>query len=570
MTYYIPTSTASTTIDVNMVAGDAVYVAPDVVLTDTTPGYYGIYDTGWGDAEIDGSVAASAALSFNGTSGEQTDITIGTTGSINGIANYSAVAVYSGTYSIANSGHVSADGNGFDLRCPGTLVNYGTIEAADTAVDSSAASTADVYVYNYGAIQSGGSDGIYVGSSTAYVWNFGTVTGAESYSAVDGNTGTFDNSGTVAGGVYFAGAAASIYNSGVIYGYSAYDTVTMFGTSSSFTNSATGVLQGEVYFNAANSSLDNAGTINGGVDFQAGADTVVNSGVINGSVSLQGGEIDSTLGSIDGSIAIGNDGGVAIGGQTGGSIVGGGAGNDVFYANPTQTAAIDAAQTTLEGGAGDNWLYGDGAFTTFMSGDNSAGTYNQIFGGQSEMADVSGYANNTVSYANLSSAYKSVYVNLLDGDAYMCSIADANGAPTADYTFEDYLKNVPNVIGSSGSDVIICDDGVDTITHGDGAGDIFYAGAGAGSQDTFVYTAMDESPLSNHDIIEGFKVGIDKLNFSQLDLPIADFLLSYGGAGSNTVYVEENPSTGFHSATDMIISIQASTSTALSYKDIIT
>jgi hypothetical protein len=125
------------------------------------------------------------------------------------------------------------------------------------------------------------------------------------------------------------------------------------------------------------------------------------------------------------------------------------------------------------------------------------------------------------------------------------------------------------VIGSSGSDLIICDDGVDTITHGSGAGDVMYAGAGAGSQDTFVYTPTSESPLSNHDIIEGFKVGIDKLNFTQLDMPIADFLLSYGGSGSNTVYVEQNPSTGFNSATDMIISVQASTHTALTYKDII-
>jgi hypothetical protein len=69
----------------------------------------------WGEAEIDGSVAASATLSFNGASGEQTDITIGATGSVNGIANYSAVFVGNGTYSIANSAHVSADGVGFDL-----------------------------------------------------------------------------------------------------------------------------------------------------------------------------------------------------------------------------------------------------------------------------------------------------------------------------------------------------------------------------------------------------------------------------------------------------------------------
>jgi len=44
MTFYIPTSTASTTIDVDMAAGDSVYVAPNVVLTDSTPGYYAIYD----------------------------------------------------------------------------------------------------------------------------------------------------------------------------------------------------------------------------------------------------------------------------------------------------------------------------------------------------------------------------------------------------------------------------------------------------------------------------------------------------------------------------------------------
>ena len=33
----------------------------------------------------------------------------------------------------------------------------------------------------------------------------------------------------------------------------------------------------------------------------------------------------------------------------------------------------------------------------------------------------------------------------------MCTIAKASGAPKADLVFEDYLKNVPNVVGSSGS-----------------------------------------------------------------------------------------------------------------------
>ena len=97
----------------------------------------------------------------------------------------------------------------------------------------------------------------------------------------------------------------------------------MFGTGSSFTNSATGVVQGDVYFNAANASMDNAGAINGEVTFGAGADTMVNSGAINGSVSLLGGYIDSTLGSIDDSISIGSDGGYVIAGRTGGSVFGG-------------------------------------------------------------------------------------------------------------------------------------------------------------------------------------------------------------------------------------------------------
>jgi hypothetical protein len=323
-------------------------------------------------------------------------------------------------------------------------------------------------------------------------------------------------------------------------------------------------------------TLINDGSIVGGYlaftgDSNNDHQQIVNNGSIMGGVQLGDGSnllFDSTNGTVDGTISTAGGSDVVIAGQTGGSVDGG-SGADVLYANPTRTAANNAAQTTLDGGKGDNWLYGDGAFTTFDSGDNSAGTYNQIFGGQSEMADVAGYANNSVSYAGMSSAYKSAYIDLLHGDAYMCTIGEANGAPSSDFVFEDYLQNVPNVIGSSGSDVIICDDGVDRITHGSGSGDILYAGTGAGSQDTFVYTSLGESPLSHYDVIEGFKVGIDKLDFSKLDLPIADFFLSSGGGGANTVYVEENPSKGFNSATDMIISIQASTSAALTYKDIV-
>jgi hypothetical protein len=512
MAYYFPSSTTSSSTIVNMSAGDYVYVAPNVDLIGTGGDGEPIYDGSYGTAQIDGALVGAYTVYFNGATGQTTTIDISSTATIAGYGGYTALVAYIGTHYISNSGAISSSqgGDGVALEGPGVFLNYGSITASgDGIVNFDSTATDVASVYNYGSISSG-SYGIddYDGH-IANIYNYGTINGVT--------------------------AAIDIY----------VDTV------------------GHLY---------NYGTLDGAVDLGNGGSYFVNSGSVLGAIGLGGaaGEyVDSTDGSVSGAIVCGGGGDVVIAGQTGGTVLGG-AGNDVLYANPTQTAANNAAKTTLDGGTGNNWLYGDGAYTTFDSGDNSAGTYNQIFGGQSEMAGVSGYTNNTVDYASLSSAYKSVDINLLNGDAYMCSIADANGAPAADLTFEDYLKNVPNVIGSSGSDVIICDDGVDRITHGSGAGDILYAGTGAGSQDTFVYTAINESPLSNHDIIEGFKVGIDKLDFSQLDLPIADFLLSSGGSGSNTVYVEKNPSTGFNSATDMIVSVQASTSAALTYKDIIT
>jgi hypothetical protein len=423
----------------------------------------------------------------------------------------------SGAFDVVNNGQIDVAGfaDGVVNFGAGTWTNYGVIDCAEDAavVDDDSTATDVVTTYNYGTITGGAS----------YVDGFSS-----------GGEQTLVNHGTMNGAIYI--------------GNSNDNAIENFGT------------------------IDGAVTLDGNTSLAYGADdSVSNEGLINGSVSLGNGAgqvFNSTLGSVNGAVTCGSGGDVAIAGQTGGTVIGGG-GNDVLYANPTLAAADNAAKTTLDGGTSDNWLYGDGAYTTFMSGDNAAGTYNQIFGGASQMEGVSGYTNNTLDYASVSSAYKSAYIDLLHGDTYMCTIADANGAPSSDLVFEDYLQNAPNVIGTSGSDVIVCDNGVDRITHGAGAGDVLYAGTGAGSQDTFAYTNLNESPLSKHDIIEGFKVGIDKIDLSALDMPIADVFLSSGGNGSNTIYVEKDPSMGFNSATDMVVSVQASTNTALSYKDII-
>jgi hypothetical protein len=440
-----------------------------------------------------------------------------------------------GSIYVASSGSVTGDSNdGLNLSGEFAVKNFGQIEGVESGITGSGSFS----VVNYGSISanSGSANGIFFQ-----------------------NQGTLYNYGTVADGVYFGASSAAnyLFNSGVIGGSGIYD-------------ESNNTINTDYYYNAGsiegypeNSSFYGASG-SAPVDFW-------NLGSMYGAVDLGSGtnNFNSTQGYVYGGISAGSGNSVIIGPINGGAVDGG-SGNDVLYANPTQAAANDAAQTTLDGRTGNNWLYGDGAYTTFMSGDNSAGTYNQIFGEPSEMEGVAGHANNTVSYAGISSAYKSAYIDLLHGDAYMCKIADANGAPSSDLVFEDYLKNVPNAIGTSGSDVIICDNGVDNITSGaNTGGDIFYAGSGASSQDTFAFTSLSESPLSDHAAIEGFKVGIDKVDLSALDMPTADVFLSYGGSGANTIYVEKNPSTGFNSATDMILSVQASSNTAMSYGDLI-
>jgi hypothetical protein len=513
--YQLTDSIVSSGDALTMTADEDLYVGTILVTTDSTGD--GVYCSSAATIVDDGFIEGANGIVV-GTSGSAlSNIEITATAGVAAWSDGGQAIEISGAFDVVNEGDIDVAGfaDGVVNFGAGTWINYGVIDCTEDAavVDDDSTATDVVTTYNYG-----------------------TITGGDSYDDgfSSGGEQTLVNHGTMNGAIYI--------------GNSNDNTIENFGT------------------------IDGAITLDGNTSLAYGNDdSVSNEGLIDGSISLGNGAgqvFNSTLGSVNGAVTCGSGSDVVIAGQTGGSVIGG-SGNDVLYANPTLTAANNAVKTTLDGGTGDNWLYGDGAYTTFMSGDNAAGTYNQIFGGASQMEGVSGYTNNTVDYASMSSAYKSAYIDLLNGDTYMCTISDANGAPSSELVFEDYLQNVPNVIGTSGSDVIICDNGVDRITHGSGAGDVLYAGTGAASQDTFAYTNLNESPLSNHDIIEGFKVGIDKIDLSALDMPIADVFLSYGGNGSNTIYVEKDPSIGFNSATDMIVSVQASTNTAMSYKDII-
>jgi hypothetical protein len=412
-----------------------------------------------------------------------------------------------------------------------TVVNEptGTIIGENGAIFVSNSGNSVHYIDNYGAISTTGPGATAIHTQgPGEVRNYGTISG-----------GYFDNFGTASETVYF-------YNAGTLSGIPS--------------NGPGNTLAFDGFGGGAVEQLVNVGSIDGGIELDSAANSsVYNSGRIVGNVSLGSGPgqiLNSTFGTITGTISGGPNGCTVIAGQTGGSVVGG-AGNDVFYANSTQTAADNAAVTTLDGGGGINALYGNGAFTTFMAGDSNGG-YNQIWGGASKMTGVPGYTNNMLSFAGASHG---VFVDLLNGhDAYVSSGTNWTGSGT----FEDSIVNVPNVIGSAQGDVIQADNGTDRITGGGGA-DSLYAGSG---QDTFVYTAYGDSNLvTGYDTIVGFKLGTDKIDLSALHTDPSHLAIFTAGT-SNTLYVEATPGT-FNSATDLAMVVNTTASGGLHASDFV-
>jgi hypothetical protein len=521
--FFLGTSQTSATTIQTLAAGDAVFVAADVNLF-VTGNDATINDASYGSAEIAGTVSGSFPLNFDGASGQTTFIQVDKTGTVSSVDPLgNAIQVNAGKYNISNDGLITGDlgpsASAIAVNVGGIVHNYGTIQGTLGGVEVVDATTSDnATLFNFGTI-SGDEIGVYdAGGHSATVYNYGSIIG----------TGLF-------GAVYAAtGSAESLYNAGTI--------------------------TGPVALLSAGSSIDNAGAIKGAVTLGAAGSSLANSGAIDGNVQLFGGTLNSTLGSITGTISTtSSNAATVIAGQTGGAVAGGG-GNDVLYANPTATAALNAAHTTLDGGHGTNALYGDGAFTTFMAGDSSGG-YNQIWGGASQMAGVAGYTNNTLSFAG---AAHGAFVDLLSGhDAYVSSGTNWTGTGT----FEDSIVNVPNVVGSAHGDLIQADSGTDSITGGGGA-DSLYAGSGASSHDTFVYTAYgDSNTVTGYDTIVGFKLGTDKIDLSALHTSAGHLAISTAGT-SNTLYVEKTPGT-FNAGTDLALVVNTTATGGLQASDFV-
>jgi hypothetical protein len=486
---------------------------------------------GGGSVEVSGSVSG-------GTFGLQaTSTTLGT-----------AITVASSGVVVGGASGISAAGAA-GISVSGEVLGG----SAWGIVAGIAGSSSEVDVFAGGAVKDGTLGGVLI-HGYHVVSNAGTIgaptAGAGGAAVQADGAGTLVNTGTMwggASGVHYADTTAAdqlfTINTGTI-------------RSPSYSYNATGT--------NAIEHLVNQGTMTGNIVLGSHiGSSFVNAGIVNGAIFLGSGAgqlLDSTMGDIAGTVTCGIGGDTVVAAQNGGSVTGG-TGNDILIGNATQAAADAAAITILDGGFGSNALYGGSAFTIFLAGDTGGG-YNQIWGGASKMNGVPGFTNNTLS---LSSSASGAFVDLLNGhDAY---VASSGNSWTGSGTYEDSVYNVPNVIGSNFGDVIQADNGVDRIDGGGGA-DQLYAGSGAGSQDTFVYTAYGDSNLvTGYDTIVGFKIGTDKIDFSAFHTDASHLALSNAGT-SNTVYLEQTPGS-FNANTDLAMVVNTTATGGLHTSDFI-
>ena len=574
-TAYIAGSVFGSNAGVNAVSGASISV--DIASTGSViGGLYGIEIASGSNSSdiltIDGTLTGSGSAGiFSGVSSFYTYVHVGKTGSV---SSEGTGIVIQAPGSISVDGSVVGGENGGISETGGGIVEItvgitGSVTSSNAGFGSSAIS----YVTGANVSIAGNVSGGYAaitgfnagnGSTTINVAASGVLSGVPHGVYVTGahliaNAGSISATSSAADAIFLSGGGYLV-NTGTIssgfYGVNTADATAADNVVTVNAGTISGASNSYHSTSAASERFINEGTLNGDVLLGSHAgSSFVNAGTLNGSVTIGSGAgqvVDSTFGIINGggSITGGSGGDTIVAAQNGGMVTGG-AGNDMLYANQTQAAANNAAQTTLDGGSGINALYGGGGFTTFIAGDTSGG-YNQIWGGASKMTGVGGYTNNTISFAN---APAGVFVDLLNGhDAYVGSTVGGNW--TGAGTYEDSIANVPNVVGSSFGDVIQADNGVDRITGG-GKADQLYAGSGVGSQDTFVYTGYsDSNTVTGYDTIVGFKAGTDKIDLSAFNSNGAHLAISTAGT-SNTVYLEQTPGT-FNAATDLAMIVNTS------------
>ena len=404
-----------------LAANGDIYYLPQGI-TVASPSDFGLYSTFSGTLTIDGNVFGPSSGIAIGSVGFDSYVTIGTSAHVTG----------------------NSSGEGMDVFGQHQIFNYGQIVCTGGSgygVDT----TGSGALYNYGNI-AGGQYGIF------------------NNDLVSIDIVTTFNAGSVTGGFFAYLGAGSI---------------------DQITNTATGIMTGNVSTFGGDDTLYNTGHIYGNIDMGSGNDTVYTHLNELGPYTLSGGAGTDTLANLD-------TGGSDIVNLTSMSFEKyyGGAGSDYVWAGGS-TDSI-----TFAGGAGNDGFTG-GSGNDYMIGGSGA---DYLDGGAG------------VNAALYTGSLQGVNVNLLAGTA---SGGDATG---------DVLLNVQNLYGSDQADILTGDNGANTLVGGagndvligNGGNDLLIGGAGndylvgGAGNDIFYYNATG----FGSDEITDFTIGQDTIYIS--------------------------------------------------------
>ena len=331
---------------INLVtAGDGYWIPVGVTVASTA--FNGVLMSASNQTVIvDGTVMGfGSGISHDAEAGG--NITIGATGIVRSVGEYSAFGAY---------GILSWSGGS-------TVLNYGLVEG----VHSSAVllGTGNNLLRNYGSISSGASGVILgvVGDSGDVVTNLGTISG-----------GTIDTSGTDRHhGIEVLSNGAQIFNSGTIsaeYLGSAAIALGLLGQGggnfATIVNQGTLVSLGGFAVDGAMSlvgslTLTNSGSVFGGIRATVGADVLTNTGTMTGNINLlDDADRLANHGTITGTVDLGagNDHFDGRGGYVGDATYGG-TGNDTLIGGAAEDVLSgDSGNDVQRGGGGDDSLLG--------------------------------------------------------------------------------------------------------------------------------------------------------------------------------------------------------------------
>ncbi len=211
-----------------------------------------------------------------------------------------------------------------------------------------------------------------------------------------------------------------------------------------------------------------------------------------GGDNKKGTDINGTAGN---DILIGTDNGEKINGGAGDDVISGGGGDDMLDGGAGDDVMTgDDGDDMLDGGAGDDLMSGSDGDDML---DGGAGDDVMSGGGGDDMLRGDGGADmlnggagaDTADYSNYVTATDSVSVDL-DGARRVIVVVGTAGAQGA--TENDTLRNIENVIGTTGDDTLTGDGEDNTFTGGGGA-DMLDGEAGSDTADYSNYVAATDS-----------------------------------------------------------------------------